>query len=338
LIADYEFSNHPGDIDLMARLAQVSAAAFAPCVAAAGPGLFEMESFLGLERIQGFDETFARPSFIKWRAFRDSEDSRFLALALPRVLMRAPYADTIARTDGFCFTEDVSEVDRSGFLWGNAAYAFGEVAIRAFQESGWLAAVRGVEPGRIGGGLATGPAAYDFETDSAGVAPRCLTDVIITEHQERALAEGGFLPLCDLQGTGYAAFYSTQSVQKPKTYDTLEATQNAKMSSMLQYMLCVAQFARYIKLMGREFVGAFVEQGDLQRRLSNWLVKYVSQDDEAPAAMKARRPLRSARVQIKAQPDKPGSYHCSVFLQPQYELDDMSASIHLATELAGQQP
>ncbi|MBX3443872.1 MAG: type VI secretion system contractile sheath large subunit [Planctomyces sp.] len=336
LIADYQFTNHPGDVDLLEKLSQVAAAAFAPCVAGAAPGLFDLESFSQLERIGSFDATFDRANYVRWRALRESSDARFISLAMPRILMRAPHPETTTRTDGFVFREDVSAPNREGFLWGNAAWGFGNVAIRAFQSAGWLASVRGVQPGQRTGGLVDPPRIYWFESDAAGVAPRCITEVVITEHQDRMLSECGIMPLCSLPGAGHAAFYSTQSLQKARTYDTPEATLNAKMSGMFQYMLCVSQFARYIKTMARDYVGAFTEVEDLQRRLSNWLVKYVTLDDDASPSSKARFPLRQGRILLKPHADRPGSYVCTIHLQPHYELDDLSAAVQLTTELSGQ--
>jgi type VI secretion system protein ImpC len=335
LIADYQFSNHPEDIDLMTKLAQVSAASFSPCVTGAGPGLFEMDSFSNLDRISDFDATFERPSYIKWRALRESEDSRFLSLAMPRILMRPPYPDTPLRRDGFIFQEEITATDHSGFLWGNAAYAFGEVAIRTYQDNGWLATVRGMQPGQVTRGAVTAPGVYWFDTDSRGVAPRGCTEIVVTEHQDKQLSEAGIMPLCDLPGTGMAAFYSTQSIQKPRQFDTPIATQNSRISSMFQYMLCVSQFARTIKAMTRDIVGGFRDAAELQQQLSKWLVKYVTTDEAATPAVKAKYPLREGRIQIREHPSKPGSYMSSVHLQPHSELDDLAASVQLTTELGG---
>jgi len=336
LIADYQFSNHPEDVELLGKLAQVGAASFAPCVAGAGPGLFEMDSFASLDRITSLDATFDRASYVKWRALRDSDDARFLSLVMPRILMRPPYPDTSLRADGFVFREQLTPDPQRNYVWGNAAFALGDVAIRAYQSMGWLAAIRGVQPGRTAGGVAQPPGVHWFETDSPGVAPRCCTEVVVTEHQDRMLSDAGIMPLCDLPGTGHAAFYSTRSVQQPRKYDTAEATQNAKMSSMFQYMLCVSQFARYLKVIGRDFIGAFTGVEELQKYLSDWLVKYVSLDDDAPPTTKARYPLRQGRVQMRPHPGRPGAYLCSMHLQPHYELDDMSASVQLSTELSSQ--
>jgi type VI secretion system ImpC/EvpB family protein len=312
----------------------VAAAAFAPCVAAAAPQLLDLESFLPLERINSLDATFDRPSYLKWKALRETEDARFMGLAVPRILMRAPYPDTPLRCDGFIFREETAGDAERGFLWGNAAFAFAEVAIRAFQQSGWLASVRGVRPGEVTAGFVHAPDPYCFDTDSRNVAPRTCTDVVITEAQDRLLSEAGFMPLCDLKGTGDAAFYSSLSIQRPKAYDTKEATQNAKISGMLHYMLCVSQFARQIKVLARDMIGGLTEVSELEQRLNKWLSKYVTFDDSATPDVKAKFPLRHARVRIKERAEHPGSYDMTVHLQPHYELDDMSAAVQLTTRFA----
>ncbi len=334
LVANYEFTNHPEDVRLLAAIASVAAAAFAPCVTAAGPELLELESFAQLERITSLDATFDRPSYVKWKALRESEDSRFVGLAIPRILMRAPYPDTPLRRDGFIFREDTSGDPQRGFLWGNAAFAFAEVAIRAFEQSGWLASVRGIRPGEVTGGFVRSPDHYCFATESPDVAPRTCTDVVITEHQDRLLSEAGLMPLCDLKGTGDAAFYSSLSIQRARAYNTPEATQNAKISGMLHYMLCVSQFARQIKVIARNMIGGMTEVSELEQRLNKWLSKYVTFDDSATPEVKAKFPLRHARVKIKEHLERPGTYDMTVHLQPHYELDDMSAAVQLTTRLA----
>lgn len=340
LIGDFEVRPRPtqgyphDDLGILRSISQVAAAAFCPFISGVHPAFFGLDSFGTLEQRLDHAQTFEQLDYLKWRSLRDSEDSRFVGLVLPRMLMRTPYEDDGTRLDGFHFREDVRGPDRSKYLWGNAAFAFGGVLMRAFSQAGWLADIRGVQRGVDGGGLVTSLAAHNFGTDRRGVAVKSSTDVIITDRLEKELADLGFISLCDCSDTEFAAFYSNQSTQKPKKYDRAPATTNARISAMLQYMLCVSRFAHYIKVLGREKVGTFTEAETFERFLQEWVVNYVTTDLEASMETKARFPLREAKVQVFEQPGKPGSYQCVMHLAPHYELDELIAAVRIATELA----
>jgi type VI secretion system ImpC/EvpB family protein len=333
LIGDYEVGigqSHGtpiSDTEVLKSLSQVAAAAFCPFVAAAGPSLLELDRFAELERSANLENTFSQPKYISWRSFRGEPDSRFVGLVLPHVLMRTPYADAGGRVDGFRFAEDVAGLDQSRYLWGNAAYAFAVTAIRAFGQTGWLSDICGVRRGEDGGGLVTRFASDSFGTDRPGVAPKSLTEVVVTDTQEKELAELGFIPLCQCHDSEYAAFYSSRSIQKPAPYDRPEATRNAQLSAMLNYILCASQFARYLKVMIRDKVGTSIEAGDLEAYLDTWLHKYVTSDDDASLEVKSRYPLREAKVEVRADPGRPGNYLATIHLRPHFQFDQLSATL-----------
>jgi type VI secretion system protein ImpD len=339
LLGDYEIRPRPApghptdDIAALTAISAVAAAAFAPFVAAAHPSLLDLDAFAELERPGNLAWTFEQPGHLKWRAFRRSEDARFVALTVPRVLMRLPYPDGGPRVDGFRFREEVEKPDRSQYLWGNAAYAFGAVLVRTFAASGWLATIRGVPPGGEGGGLVTGLPVPGFGTDRAGVASRCATDVIITDAQDKALGELGFLPLCHCQDTDLAAFHGSQSVQQPAPYDEPAATVNARLSAMLQYVLCVSRVAHYLKVISRDKIGSFQGPSDCEAYLRQWLSRYTNSNEKTSLEMRARYPLREARVQVRGHPDRPGHYLCVAHLRPHFQLDQMVSAVKLVTEL-----
>lgn len=344
LLGDYEIhlrpdSGHPyDDLATLAGIASVAAAAFAPFIAAAHPSLLDLPSFADLERPLDLDRTFDQVEFVKWRSLRQQEDARFVGLTLPRVLMRLPYTDDSGRADGFCFREDVSAPDRSAYLWGNSAYAFGGVLVRTFASSGWLAAIRGVHRERDDGGLVTGLPVHSFATDRRGVAPKTSTEVQITDMRDKELGEFGFLPLCACPDTEVSAFYGSQSIQKPQVYDQLPATINARLSAMLQYMLCVSRFAHYIKVIARDKTGAFQEPATLEDYLRQWLIGYTNANANAGPDIKARHPLREAKVQVREVPGRPGRYNCTIHLLPHFQLDQMVSSVRLVTRLESGRP
>jgi type VI secretion system ImpC/EvpB family protein len=340
LLGDYEIRLKPSaeqptdDLAALTKIATVAAAAFAPFVAAAHPALLDLESFTDLEKPLNLPRTFEQLDYVKWRALRDVQDARFVGLVLPRVLQRLPYGDDLFRVDGYRFREDAETPDRRHYLWGNAVYAFGAIVMRAFAESGWLADIRGVPRDGRGGGLVTGLPVQPFATDGQRAAVKPSVEAAITDIQEKELSELGFIPLCHCPDTELAAFYGNQSLQRPKTYDEPAATANARLSAMLQYMLCVARFAHYIKVIARDKVGSFAEPDDLEEYLQGWLLKYTLPDDSADLETKASCPLREAKVQVRAHPGKPGSYLCVIHLQPHFQLDQIATAVRLATELA----
>jgi type VI secretion system ImpC/EvpB family protein len=299
-----------------------------------------LESFDELERTSDLARHFEQLDYLQWRRLRDSEDSRFLGLVLPRILLRVPYEDDGTRLDGFGFREEVEERGRRRYLWGNAAYAFGAVVVRAFAERGWLANIRGVQRdpklGVVGGGLVTGLPVHSFQTDKQGIAVKCSMDAVITDYQEKNLAELGFLPLCHCADTPQAAFYSSMSVQKPKRYDEPAATASARLSAMLNCLFCASRFAHYLKGMVRDKIGKYIGPAECEADLQSWLLQYTTAtaDEDPESAIKARHPLREARVQIREDLYIPGKYHCVIHLRPYFQLDQVVTTLKLTTELA----
>jgi len=344
LIGDYEIhprasAAHPiDDVSVLATVSQVAAAAFAPFIAAAHPSMLELESFQGLERSLDLPRTFEQLDYLKWRAFRETEDARFVGLTLPRVLIRTPYEDDGSRVDGFVFREQTGSPDGSGYLWGNAAYALAAVLCRSFDESRWLAGIRGVRRSVDGGGIVPGLPVHCFGTDRVGVVPKSSTEVLITDPLEQELSELGFIPLCHCPDTELSVFYSNSSVQKPKRYDEMAATINARISAMLRYMLCVSRFAHYLKIIARDKIGTFLEASEFERFLYDWLHRYVTSDRDASPEVKAEYPLREAAVQVRPHPGKPGCYLCVAHLWPHFDLDELAGSVKVATELSPGRP
>jgi type VI secretion system ImpC/EvpB family protein len=344
LIGDYEIHLRPGpnhptdDLAALGSIAAVAAAAFAPFVAAAHASLLDLTSFSGLERSLDLGRTFKQVEFLKWNSLRQGEDSRFVGLTLPRILMRLPYQDESGRVDGFRFHEDVGAPDRGGYLWGNAAYAFGAVVVRAFATSGWLAGIRGVRRGEDTGGVVSGLPVHSFGTDRVGLVPKTSSEVMITDMQDKELGDHGFLALCACPDTQLSAFYGCQSIQKPKVFDEQTATANARLSAAIHYMLCVSRFAHYLKVMARDKVGSFQAPADLEDYLRKWLTGYVNSNENAAWEVKARYPLRESRVQVREVPGRPGKYACEIHLRPHFQLDQMVSTVRLRTTLSASQP
>ena len=329
LIGDFEFGNHPQDMALLEQISQVAAAAHAPFLSAASSGMFGWDSFSEMSEVRDVAKIFDRTEYMKWRSFRESEDSRYVGLTLPHVLMREPYGAATKPTETFRFEEDVDGKDHKKYLWGNAAYALGTRLTEAFSLYGWCVAIRGVE----GGGLVQGLPTHTFETDEGELAMKCPTEVAITDRREKEFSDNGFIPLVHCKGTDYAAFFATQSASKAKKYDTDSANANARLSTQLQYIFAVSRFAHYLKSMMRDKIGSFMSRTDAETFLNRWIHNYVTEDDTATPATKAKFPLREARVDVAEIPGKPGCYRAVAFLRPHFQLDELSVSLRLVADL-----
>lgn len=329
LVGDFEFGRHPQDLALLEKISNVAAAAHAPFIASASSRLFDMESYSELGNPRDLAKLFESSELIKWRSLRDSEDARYVTLTLPHVLMRLPYGPNTIPVDEFNFVEDVTGRDHSKYLWGSSAYAMGVRITEAFAKYKWTAAIRGVE----GGGLVTGLPAHVFTTDEGDKALKCPTEVIITDRREKELSDLGFLAVCHCKDTDYAAFFGSQTVNKPKTYDTPQANANARLSAQLPYMMAASRFAHYLKVMMRDKIGSFSSRQSIEDFLNRWISEYVLLQDDGGQELMARYPLREARVDVTEIPGRPGSYRAVAFLRPHFQLNELTTSIRLVAEL-----
>jgi len=358
LIGDYEVSHKPSakhthdDIATLKGISEVAAAAFSPFIAGASSELFGLDSYspLGNAPID-LHEVFRLHEYIPWRSLRNASDSRFIGLTMPHILMRQLYRTDPGIYKGVFFYEkhvdcNYGAFDRNNdpmphdrrdmYLWGNASYAFGAMLIREFANVGWFGHIRGVPRNQEGGGLITNLPVDVFETDAYQIAARPSTDVIITDSMERDLSEHGFVPLCQCYDTPLCAFYSNQSIQKPPYQDAADARTvvNAKLSSMLQHILCGSRIAHYIKIMIRDKIGSFVSADDCENMLQKWLHKYTSGRKDLAWEEQARYPIAESRVSVKEHPEKAGRYLCSIRIVPHYQIDQMVSELELVTELA----
>ncbi|MEJ8857256.1 type VI secretion system contractile sheath large subunit [Variovorax robiniae] len=330
IIGDYEVTRQPEDMYFLEQMSHVAAAAHAPFISSASPELLGLESFSDLGKPRDMAKVFDTVEYAKWKSFRDSEDSRYVGLTLPRYLGRLPYdpkEGTIV--DSFNFVEDVDGTDHSKYLWCNAAWAFATRLTAAFDDFGWCAAIRGVE----GGGLVEDLPTHTFKTDAGDIALKCPTEIAITDRREKELSDLGFIPLVHCKNSDYAAFFGAQSLQKAKKYNTDSANANAVLSAQLQYIFSVSRVAHYLKAMMRDKIGSFASAQSVEQFLNRWISQYVLLDDNASQEQKAQFPLREASVQVSEVPGKPGVYRSVAFLRPHFQLDELSISLRLVADL-----
>jgi type VI secretion system protein ImpC len=329
LVGDYEFGRHPDDLEVLEKISNIAAAAHAPFLSAASTKMFNWDSYTELSGPRDLAKIFDNDAYIRWKSFRESDDSRYVGLALPHVLMRLPYGKETAPVEAFDFEENVDGKDHSKYLWGNAAYALAARVTDAFARYEWCAAIRGVE----GGGLVEGLPTHTFTTDDGDIAVKCPTEIAITDRRENEFAKLGFIPLCYYKGTDRAAFIGTQSAQKPTVYLSDDANANARLSAQLQYIFAVSRFAHYIKAMMRDKLGSFMSREQCEQFLNQWISNYVLLDDFAGQDQKAKFPLREARIEVSEIAGKPGAYNAVAYLRPHFQLDELTVSLRLVAKL-----
>ena len=332
LLGDYDFGKSGDDIELLEKVSQVAAAAHAPFLTGASCEMFNLESYTQLDAPRDLSKIFDTSEYARWKSFRESEESRYVALTLPRMLLREPYGRDGIPVDAFDFEERVDGTQHGRYLWGNAAWALGARVVQAFASYGWCASIRGVQSG----GLVDGLPVHRFRTGSGDVDIKCPTETSITDRREKELADLGFAPLVHRKGKAQAVFFSVQSAQKAKAYTSEEATANARISTQLPYIFAVSRFAHYLKSMMRDKVGGYMTRAQAEAFLAQWISDYVVANEDASPETKARRPLADARIDVMEVPGKPGSYRAVAFLRPHFQLDELSVSMRLVADLPAQ--
>ena len=331
LIGDYEFSSHPDDISLLTNMSNIAAAGFCPFISASAPEMFGFESFTELSKPRDLGKIFESAEYIKWRSFRDSEDSRFVVLTMPRVLARLPYGKDTKPIEAFNFEEVKVEggPKHDDYCWMNAAYAMGAVLTKSYAEYGWCTSIRGAE----GGGKVEGLHSHVFMSDDGDMDQKCPTEIGITDRREAELSKLGFLPLCHYKSTDYAVFFGAQTTQKPKKFDDPDATANTEISARLPYIMATSRIAHFLKVMARDKVGSFMEASDAEEWLNKWISNFVNASPGASADMKARYPLAEASIQVKEIPGQPGAYSAIAWLRPWLQMEELTASLRLVAKI-----
>jgi type VI secretion system protein ImpC len=331
LIGDYEFTNHPDDIEFLSNMSNVAAASFCQFLTASDPSLFGFDDWSELSKPRDLEKIFDSAEYVKWRSFRDSDDSRFVTLAMPRTLSRLPYGQDTKPVEEFDYEEmtDGEIPNNSQYCWSNAAYVLATRLTNAFAEYGWCTAIRGAE----GGGRVNDLPVHLSSTDDGDVDMQCPTEIAITDRRETELSNLGFMPLSHYKNTDYAVFFGAQTTQKPKIYDSHEATANAAISARLPYLMATSRIAHYLKVMARDKVGTFMEAEDMQIWLNQWVNKYVNASEEGGQDMRARYPLRDAKIEVKPVPGKPGSYNAVAWLRPWLQMEELSTSLRMVARI-----
>jgi type VI secretion system protein ImpC len=333
LVGDYYFGQTPPDVELLGEIAKVSAAAHSPFIAAADPGLMQMGSWQELANPRDLSKIFTTPEYAGWRSLRESDDARYIGLAMPRFLARIPYGAKTNPVEAFNFEEDTGSADHTKYTWANSAYAMAVNINRSFKQYGWCSRIRGIESGGAVEGLPT----HTFPTDDGGVDMKCPTEIAISDRREAELAKNGFMPLVHRKNSDFAAFIGAQSLQKPAEYDDADATANANLAARMPYLFACCRFAHYLKCIVRDKVGSFKEKDDMAKWLNRWIMNYVDGDPvNSSETTKAEKPLAAAEVVVEEIPGNPGYYSSKFFLRPHYQLEGLSVSLRLVSKLPSQ--
>jgi type VI secretion system protein ImpC len=333
LTGDYYFNHSPPDVELLGEMSKVAASCHSPFIAAADPGLMQMSSWQELANPRDLTKIFTTPEYASWRSLRESEDARYIGLAMPRFLARLPYGAKTSPVEEFNFEEDTAGTDHGKYCWANSAYAMAVNINRSFKLYGWCTRIRGVESGGAVEGLPT----HTFPTDDGGVDMKCPSEIAISDRREAELAKNGFMPLLHRKNSDLAAFIGAQSLQKPFEYDDVDATANANLSARLPYLFACNRFAHYLKCLVRDKIGSFKERESMEKYLNNWIMNYVDGDPaNSSETTKAQKPLAAAEVKVEEIPGNPGWYSSKIHLRPHYQLEGLTVSLRLVSKLPSQ--
>jgi type VI secretion system protein ImpC len=330
LVGDYFFDHSAPDVELLGEMARVAAAAHAPFIAGASPALMQMNSWQELSNPRDLTKIFSNTEYAAWRGLRDSDDSKYVGLAMPRYLSRMPYGAKTNPVEEFAFEEDTEGGTHAKYTWSNSAFAMATNINRSFKEYGWCTSIRGVESG----GIVTDLPAHTFPTDDGGIDMKCPTEIAISDRREAELAKNGFMPLVHRKNTDLAAFIGAQSLSKPAEYYDPDATANANLAARLPYMFACCRFAHYLKCIVRDKIGSFKERADMERWLNDWIMNYVDGNPQTSSQeTKARKPLAAAEVTVEEVEGNPGYYTSKFFLRPHYQLEGLTVSLRLVSKL-----
>jgi len=330
LVADYHFDHSPQDVELLGEMAKVAAAGHAPLITGAQPSLFQMDSWSELSNPRDLTKIFQTPEYAAWRSLRESEDSKYVGLAMPRFLGRMPYGAATEPVEAFAFEEETDGSDSTKYGWINAAYGMAVNINKSFKEYGWCSRIRGVESGGTLEGLPT----HTFPSSDGGVDQKCPTEIAIDDRREAELAKNGMMPLIHRKNTDVATFMGAQSLHKPAEYDDPDATANANLAARLPYLFATCRFAHYLKCMVRDKIGSFKSRQDMEAWLQDWINNYVDFNaDISSETEKARKPLAAAEVVVEEVEGNPGYYTSKFFLRPHYQLEGLSVSLRLVSKL-----
>jgi type VI secretion system protein ImpC len=330
LVGDYHFDHSAPDVELLGEMARVAAAAHAPFIAGASPALMQMNSWQELSNPRDLTKIFSNTEYAAWRGLRESDDSKYVGLAMPRYLSRMPYGAKTNPVEEFAFEEDTEGGSHAKYTWSNSAFAMATNINRSFKEFGWCTSIRGVESG----GIVTDLPAHTFPTDDGGIDMKCPTEIAISDRREAELAKNGFMPLVHRKNTDLAAFIGAQSLNKPSEYYDPDATANANLAARLPYMFACCRFAHYLKCIVRDKIGSFKERDDMERWLNDWIMNYVDGNPQTSSQeTKARKPLAAAEVTVEEVEGNPGYYTSKFFLRPHYQLEGLTVSLRLVSKL-----
>ncbi len=330
LVGDYHFDQSPPDVELLGEMAKIAASAHAPFITGASPSLMQMESWQELANPRDLAKIFSTPEYAGWRSLRESEDSRYIGMCMPRFLARTPYGAKTNPVEEFNFEEDVAGADHNKYAWANAAYAMATNINRSYKQYGWGSRIRGVESG----GAVENLPLHTFPTDDGGVDQKCPTEIAISDRREAELSGCGLLSMIHRKNSDFAAFIGAQSLHKPAEYDDPDATANAALAARLPYLFACNRFAHYLKCIVRDKVGSFKERADMERWLNAWIMNYVDGDPtNSSETTKAQKPLAAAEVIVEEIEGQPGYYSSKFFLRPHYQLEGLTVSLRLVSKL-----
>lgn len=327
MVSNFEFNRGAPDIVLLSEIARVAASAHCPFIGSVGSSFFGKESIDEVPKIQDVSSYMERAEYIRWKSFRETEDSRYVGLVMPRFLLRLPYGEENP-VRGFQYAEDVKHEGHENYLWGNATFAFAANMAESFKTHGWTVNIRGPEAG----GKVENLPLHHYDVGK-GKQPKIPTEIIVSETQEMAFSNQGFVPLSYYKNSNFACFFSANSTQKPTEYSTVDATANSRINSRLPYIFLVSRISHYLKVLQRENIGSSKTRQELENELNDWLQGLVTKMTNPDPELIATHPLRDAEIKVEEIPENPGYYRVSLFVVPHFQIEGVDVRLSLIAKM-----
>lgn len=331
MISDFSFDAGAPDVALLSEISKVAAVTHSPFIGSVDPQFFLKDSFDEVMKIEDLENYMDRAEYIRWTGFRETDDSRYVGLTLPRFLLRLPYGENNP-VRSFSYKENVAEgTEAENYLWGRAGFAFAANMARSFKRNGWTVNIRGPE---AGGKIEALPLhQYDL---GRGLQTKIPTEVLVSETRELEFANLGFIPLSSYKDTDYACFFSANSVQKPQLYSTAEATANSRINSRLPYIFLSSRLAHYLKVIQRENIGSNKNRTELEQELNEWLQTLVTKMNNPGPELAATHPLREGQVIVENIDDNPGFYKVTLYALPHFQIEGMDVRLSMVSQMPAQ--
>jgi len=328
IVGLFDFEYTPKDLFWLRQMGKVAAVSHAPFVSSVSPKFFGCNSSEELAQVKDLEGMLNQPKYGAWQTLRDTPESAYLGLCVPRYMLRLPWHPEKNPAGDMNFTEDMGKHEDTKYLWGNSAILFAKNMFRSFETSGWCQHMRGPK----GGGLVSGLPVNTFNIRGEDEI-KLPIEFSIPDYRELEFANSGFIPLVYRKGSADACFFSVQSVKKAKKFKDAKDSENSQLVTNLSYTLSVTRIAHYVKCIMRDNIGSTADGPYIQKQLSAWISKYITTIPNPDDLTLRYFPFKNATVDVKSREGMIGWYDCQIAVLPHIQFEGMDVELRLESRL-----